>query len=91
MKLRHRPEPVWTRLPLVVNGTRVGVIHDLSTNGIAFAAATAYMAGTELDLLIETPSPDGSVRLRAQATVVRWERAGSGYTIGARIHRPFAA
>jgi hypothetical protein len=84
------PERFGLGLPLVVDGVRVGVIRDLSANGIAFSSSKAIMTGTVLDLLLEHPAPGGdTVQLRAEATVVRWEQADDGYTIGARLTAPF--
>jgi hypothetical protein len=89
-KNQRGPERFGLGLPLVVDGVRVGVIIDLSSNGVAFSAPKAYMAGTVLDLLLEHPTPQGdTVQLRAEATVVRWEQADHGYTIGARLTAPF--
>jgi hypothetical protein len=84
------PERFGLGLPLVVDGERVGVVRDLSANGIAFSSSKAYMTGSLLDLLLEHPSPGGDVvQLRAEATVVRWEQDADGYTIGARLTTPF--
>jgi hypothetical protein len=91
MALEQRgPERFGLGLPLTVDGELAGTIRDLSATGISFHAAKAYMAGTVVELAVEHPSPSGdTILLRAQATVVRWEQSGDGYTMGAQLAAPF--
>jgi hypothetical protein len=87
---KRGPERFGLGLPLIVDGTRSGVVRDLSAAGIAFSSPKAYMTGTVLDLVLEHPTPAGEIlQLRAEATVVRWECQGEEYTVGARLTTPF--
>jgi hypothetical protein len=87
---KRGPDRFGLGLPLIVDGTAVGVVKDISATGIAFSSPKAYMTGTVVDLVLEHPTPAGEIlQLRAEATVVRWERMGEEYTIGARLRKPF--
>ncbi|RYF17144.1 MAG: PilZ domain-containing protein [Comamonadaceae bacterium] len=81
---RRGAERFGAAMPVRVDG-RPGTTEDLSTSGLSFLADHEYAPGARIDVVIEYLLDGHNYPLRCEAEVVRVERAGTGYRVGARL------
>ncbi|CAA9386879.1 MAG: hypothetical protein AVDCRST_MAG51-192 [uncultured Ramlibacter sp.] len=76
-------------VPVSVAGRQEGVTRDVSVSGLSFASAQAYAVGERIDLTVDYLLDGHSYPLRCEATVVRCEPSGTGFTVAARLTTAF--
>ena len=75
-------------MPLHVNGHE-GTTQDLSATGISFQSDEPLEVGACVEIVIDYLLDGHQYPLRCEAEVVRVEREGDCYTVGARLCTPF--
>jgi hypothetical protein len=81
---RRGAERFVAAMPVRVDGHE-GTTEDLSTTGLSFTADREYAPGARIEVVIEYLLDGHNYPLRCEAEVVRVERAGDGWRIGARL------
>lgn len=81
---RRAGERIPATMPLTVDGAEWKT-QDLSATGLSFAAERPYELGTHIEVVIDYLLDGHAYPLACQAEVMRVERNGEGYTIGARL------
>lgn len=81
---RRGAERFGAAMPVRVDG-RPGTTEDLSTSGLSFLADREYAPGARIEVVIEYLLDGHHYPLRCEAEVVRVERAGDAYRVGARL------
>lgn len=81
---RRGAERFGAAMPVQVDG-RAGTTQDLSTSGLSFLADREYVPGARIEVVIEYLLDGHNYPLRCEAEVVRVERAGEAYRVGARL------
>lgn len=71
-------------MPLRVDG-RETTTQDISEGGIAFESERPYAPGERVSVVVEYMLDGAYYPLRCEAEVLRVERRGSGYAVGARL------
>lgn len=81
---RRAAERFAAAMPLRVDG-EPGTTEDLSTGGLSFLAQQEYAPGARIHVVIEYLLDGHNYPLRCEAEVVRAERAGDAWRVGARL------
>lgn len=81
---RRGAERFAAAMPLRVDG-EPGTTEDLSTTGLSFLAQQEYAPGAHIEVVVEYLLDGHNYPLRCEAEVVRAERAGDAWRIGARL------
>lgn len=75
-------------LPYTLDGHQ-GHTRDLSATGVSFDSDIAYPVGAVVKLTLRYGLDGHNFPLPCEAEVVRVEPRGAGFTIAARLERPF--
>ncbi|MBE7368061.1 PilZ domain-containing protein [Ramlibacter pallidus] len=81
---RRRAERFAAAMPVSVDGN-AGTTEDLSSSGLSFLADHSYEPGARVEVVIEYLLDGHQYPLTCQAEVVRVERVGERYRVGARL------
>lgn len=81
---RRDAERFIAEMPVSVDGVE-GITNDLSATGLSFLAERAYEPGTHIDVTIEYLLDGHKYPLQCSAEVVRVERVGDAWRIGAKL------
>ncbi|HVE51979.1 MAG TPA: PilZ domain-containing protein [Ramlibacter sp.] len=81
---RRRAERFAAAMPVTVDGN-AGTTEDLSSSGLSFVADHPYEIGARIAVVIEYLLDGHQYPLRCEAEVVRVDRVGGAWRVGARL------